>query len=174
MGYIEYALQHAARFPHHLIALGIAPQYPDENYGWIEKGEKIATHRNKNLFHVRDFIEKPSIDVVGRLHEKGHLWNSMVLVGNVGTFLQHFEILLPDIYEAFFELKSALGTPDETAVLQRIFRMIPSVNFSLAFLERIKRDFYVLEVGDVFWSDWGEEHRIRRDVELLGLKIVSH
>ena len=174
MGYIEYALAHATRFPHHVITLGIAPLYADANYGWIGKGEMIASHQNKILYHVRNFVEKPSVDLVGHLHTSGHLWNSMVLVGSVKTFLQQFELLLPDLYDAFIVLKSALGTPEEAAALQQLFEKIPSVNFSLAFLERIKKDFYVLEVGDVFWSDWGEEHRIRRDVELLGLKIVSH
>ena len=174
MGYIEYALAHATRFPHHVITLGIAPQYADANYGWIGKGEMIASHQNKTLYHVRNFVEKPSVELVGHLHDSGHLWNSMVLVGSVKTFLQQFELLLPDLYEAFIVLKSALGTSEEAAALQQLFEKIPSVNFSLAFLERIKKDFYVLEVGDVFWSDWGEEHRIRRDVELLGLKIVSH
>ena len=174
MGYIEFAFEHINRFPHHLITLGILPQFADPTYGWMEKGEKIAARQNKTLYHVRDFIEKPSVELVGLLHDRGYLWNSMVLVGNVTTFLRQFQSLLPDLYDAFIILKSALGTAQEASVLQQIFDQIPPVNFSLAFLERMKKDFYVLEVGDVFWSDWGEEHRIRRDVELLGLRIVTH
>jgi mannose-1-phosphate guanylyltransferase len=173
MGYIESAFLHVNRFPHHVITLGIFPEYADATYGWIEKGEKIASHQNKTVYRVRNFVEKPSIEIVGHLHDSGYLWNSMVLVGSVATFLRQFQVLLPDLYDAFVILQSALGTSEEAATLHRVFEKIPSINFSLAFLERIKKDFYVFEVGDVYWSDWGDEYRIRRDVERLGLKLLS-
>jgi mannose-1-phosphate guanylyltransferase len=173
MGYIEFAFLHISRFPHHVVTLGMFPEYADATYGWIEKGEKVASHQNKNLYHVRNFVEKPSVELVGHLHDSGYLWSSMVLISSVTTFLQQFQLLLPDLYDAFFILRGTLGTSDETTVLHQVFDKIPPINFSLAFLERIKKDFYVLEVGDVYWSDWGEEHRIRRDVERLGLKLFS-
>lgn len=173
MGYIEFAFSHSTRFPNHIVTLGISPEYADVSYGWIEKGEIIASSQNKTIFRVRTFIEKPSVELVGFLHDSGYLWNSMVLIGSVATLLQQFQRLLPDLYDTFVVLRSALGTSEETAVLNHIFEKIPSINFSLAFLERIKKDFYVLEVDDVYWSDWGEEHRIRRDVERLGLKFIS-
>jgi hypothetical protein len=30
-----------------------------------------------------------------------------------------------------------------------------------------------MEVSDVYWSDWGEEQRIRNDIEYLDLKLID-
>jgi hypothetical protein len=30
-----------------------------------------------------------------------------------------------------------------------------------------------MEVSDVYWSDWGEEQRMRNDIENLDLKLVD-
>src|SRR6185503_20138876 len=53
--------------------LGIAPEHPDGDLGWIvpsrEPGELRAVHR---------FVEKPSRRVARRLMQAGGLWNSFV------------------------------------------------------------------------------------------------
>jgi hypothetical protein len=51
-----------------------------------------------------------------------------------------------------------------------IFERLPSVNFSRAILERSREKMCVMKLTDVYWSDWGNEYQVRRDVERFGLQ----
>jgi len=56
--------------------------------------------------------------------------------------------------------------------------LIPEVNFSKDFLEKVVDHLAVLEIPDVYWSDWGEEQRIMHDLKKFHLpfphKIIPH
>ncbi|MGE5811575.1 MAG: hypothetical protein ACM339_08735 [Ignavibacteria bacterium] len=47
------------------------------------------------------------------------------------------------------------------------------MNFASSVLEKIPDCLCVMEVSDVYWSDWGEEQRIRNDIEYLDLKLID-
>jgi hypothetical protein len=55
--------------------------------------------------------------------------------------------------------------------VRRLYKYLPSFNFSKAVLERIPKYLNVLEVSDVYWSDWGDEERINSDLESRNLVL---
>ena len=59
-------------------------------------------------------------------------------------------------------------------MIDQVFAQLPSVNFSEAILTKIPHRMCVMEIDDVYWSDWGDEQRIRYDIERLGLSFHDH
>jgi Fe-S cluster biosynthesis and repair protein YggX len=58
-------------------------------------------------------------------------------------------------------------------LLEEIYKTIPAVNFSSFVLEKIPQHLFVMEVPDVYWSDWGEEQRILLDNERFAMAEIK-
>src|SRR6202167_6228476 len=78
MLHVATALRAVARSPQLTVLLGIAPDGPETDYGWIQPGSPLAlpTGVIGKISRVRRFIEKPSAEVAGDLYERNYLWNS--------------------------------------------------------------------------------------------------
>lgn len=173
MAYVAQAFTFVRSHPNYLAVLGITPEYPDTEYGWIEKGDILFRLPQMVIHRVRRFWEKPSAQTAARLQNSGCLWNTLVIVGLVMTFLEQFQNLLPEVYEPFAKIREVLGSPQEAATVQSIFTTLPSRNFSKSILEKIPDRLCVIPIEGVYWSDWGDEHRIKLDAERLGLTLSS-
>ena len=82
-------------------------------------------------------------------------------------------VCIPELFTAFEPITSVIGTSNEMDVINNIFQSVPAINFSKFVLEIIPESLCVLEVSDVYWSDWGDEKRIRNDLEKLSLIMVN-
>jgi mannose-1-phosphate guanylyltransferase len=58
MAHARAALDTARRRPDLVILLGLEPESPEVEYGWIESADRIPDSRR--LFRVRRFWEKPN------------------------------------------------------------------------------------------------------------------
>src|SRR5262249_11057356 len=74
----------------------------------------------------------------------------------------------PDVYTAFTEIRRALGTPSATAVIERVYGTLRSVNFSSGVCEPLVSRLRVLPVPEVGWSDWGSVQRICGTLAQMG------
>jgi mannose-1-phosphate guanylyltransferase len=74
--HIESAYAAVASRPETVILLGIPPETPEVEYGWIEPGIPIEGPLVESVFRVSRFWEKPSAPIASRLMAKGCLWNS--------------------------------------------------------------------------------------------------
>lgn len=156
--------------PSSIVLLGIEPEKPETSYGWIEPQESLFSNLAKSVCKVERFWEKPSFEAANYLMAKGCLWNSFVMVGKVGTFLNLIEKHLPDLYRMFATSSRTFGTSAETATIRSLYAWINETNFSSEVLEKATNELYVLRVGDVVWSDWGEPHRVLGTLENLGVQ----
>ncbi len=157
--------------PNSIVLLGIEPEKPETCYGWIEPQESLFTDLSKSVCKVERFWEKPTFDAASYLMTKGCLWNSFVMIGKVGTFLNLIEKHLPDLYRMFAASSRTFGTSAETATVRALYAWINETNFSSEVLEKSSEELYVLRVGDVVWSDWGEPQRVLGTLEKLGVKM---
>jgi mannose-1-phosphate guanylyltransferase len=110
--------------------------------------------------HVRRFWEKPSPQVAQALYERGCLWNSFVMIGQVGRFLTFIREGSPSLYEGMAVVRPALGTPREQRILESVYQRLPRVDFSKVLLETKIAQLAVLRMEGFLWSDWGEPGRI--------------
>jgi mannose-1-phosphate guanylyltransferase len=173
MSYVALAFQVVENNPCSLVMLGVVPDGPEPDYGYIipdgEEDELLASLRVHN---VKLFIEKPGPELAEELVLQGGLWNTMVMVFCTGVVVDLVRRLAPDLYGSFQPLLKAIGTAKEKAVLEKIYRQIEPINFSSSLMEAVPllspSCVSVLPISGVFWSDWGSEHRIVGALEKTG------
>jgi mannose-1-phosphate guanylyltransferase len=172
MDHVSVAFLAVEVCPRLIVLLGIKPDRPETEYGWIEPdGNVIATYPGFGpISSVRQFWEKPSPAVAHDLYDRGYLWNSFILVANAETLLVLIARALPRLYQLFARLRSAIGAIREEEVLREVYRDIAPADFSSQVLARFPNEFAVLPVAGVSWSDLGDPKRLLallpgRDIE---------
>jgi len=162
MRHVCTALRAVDRSPDLTVLLGITPDGPEPEYGWIEPGESQMTDEPefRQIRQIRRFWEKPSPDIARDLYDRRYLWNSFVLVGNVTTLLTLIAKALPELYWAFSRIRPFLGTSSEEEALGDIYQSFNSVDFSGHVLAQYPEDLAVLPVTGVSWSDLGDPERL--------------
>lgn len=159
ISYIEIAFDAVRRRPDSVILLGIKPESPDEEYGWIEP-EKSATDTTQNLWRVRRFWEKPAPALARQLLSNGCLWNSFVMVGQVSAFLKMIRKSASELYGKFDRIKSKLFTSEEERAIRTLYENLPETNFSTEVLVKSAEDLSVIPVTGSKWSDLGNPRRL--------------
>src|SRR5262245_37051363 len=101
MAHVDAAFDLATTRPDRVTLLGITPDRPETEYGWIEPAQPIVEPRGRPFSGVRRFWEKPDAALARTLFEGGSLWNSFVMVGRAPTLLELIEETLPDLTRAF-------------------------------------------------------------------------
>jgi mannose-1-phosphate guanylyltransferase len=158
--HIDFAFAQAKSHPERVILLGIEPEAPEEAYGWIEPGSPLASESGNFISEVSRFWEKPSRRIASHLMRRGCLWNSFVMVGAVGAFIEMIRRALPDLL-ACFESMWATTTPGmEDDALRDLYLKVPATNFSDEVLAARPSDLAVIRARGLGWSDLGEPGRV--------------
>src|SRR5712692_1537985 len=152
MAAVGRAVAEAQRFPREMILLGMSPDRVEEGYGWLEPG---ITEAGRETRAVQRFWEKPSPVCVQALLVRGALWNTFVGVAWAPTLWEMVRQEAPDLYQAFTEIRQALGKSDAPLVTERVYETLCTVNFSSGVCEPLAPWLRVLPVPEVGWSDWG-------------------
>lgn len=164
MKYVHEAELYVDQNPESIVMLGVRPDKIETGYGWIECGNIIQNESSTNVFSVKKFWEKPSFETARDLMKLRSLLNTFVLVGKSSTFIKYIDECIPDVLDAFDLINQYIDSGFEKYVAESIYHEIPDVNFSKSVLEKISEHLRVMEVTDIYWSDWGEESRVERDV----------
>ena len=80
MAYVNLALYAVDLDPSRLILLGMEPNEPEPEYGYILPDGELSSLAPLGFRKVRLFIEKPERQTARALVSQGGLWNTMVLV----------------------------------------------------------------------------------------------
>ncbi len=168
MAHVLTALEVERTCPDRVILLGIAAARAEIEYGWIEPGEPIFGPWSGDVYRVRRFVEKPGAALARSLHAGGCLWNSFVLVGQVAALLAMIDETVPSLFDAFVSARAGLGTPDEGAVIERLYCGLPPADFSTQVLGGDATQLGVLAVKGVEWDDLGDPSRVAAARERSG------
>ena len=160
ISYVEIAFDAVRLRPDSVILLGIKPESPDEEYGWIETERSAGPGAIQNLWDVRRFWEKPAPALARKLFESGCLWNSFVMVGRVSAFLKIIQNSAAELYENFDRVKSMLSTSEEQTAIRTLYESLSESNFSKEVLTKSADDLSVISVTGSKWSDLGSPHRV--------------
>ena len=152
-----------------IILLGIEPEGPEGEYGWIEPASPVSAEDSGALHRVRRFWEKPDPVFAGRLLERGCLWNSFVMVGRVRAFLSMIRRAVPELYGQFDTVLPAINTPQEERAVGALYSLLLDTNFSHRVLASSPQSLAVLRVGRVSWSDLGKPGRVLSVMAEVGL-----
>lgn len=148
-----------ARMPDKIAILGIAPHQPETGYGYLLPD--IPVRECEKAYHVKAFLEKPSVSKAYEIMNLGGLWNTFVMVFKLSRMLYILKQLVPDSFYAMAELARSSHKAVE------IYQDIASWNFSTQVLTRIPQHIVMLEIDDVSWSDWGTRESIESTYRAL-------
>jgi mannose-1-phosphate guanylyltransferase len=155
--HIERGVLAARQDPSRVVLFGMTPESVDAEYGWIlspAASEGVARP-------VVRFVEKPDTASSQQLIERGALLNSFIFVARAATLLLLYWRVMPEVLGRFL---SRVSRPDGWArgVLRRLYRTLPSLDFSRELLERCTDDLAVVPVPPCGWSDLGTPARLVR------------
>jgi mannose-1-phosphate guanylyltransferase len=170
ISHIDSAYTVAASRPELVILLGIPPERPEVDYGWIEPGVPLGHPVPDAVSRVSRFWEKPSGTVASQLMERGCLWNSFVMVGSVHAFLDLVRRALPGLLAVFEAIRRSLFTAYERAAVWDVYSGIRSTNFSQHVLSAQPNSLAVLRAAGLGWSDLGEPGRVLSVLERKGVQ----
>jgi mannose-1-phosphate guanylyltransferase len=168
-GYMEMAYKAAARSDR-VILLGIPPDSPEVEYGWIEPGVFMDGVPPGCLAQVSRFWEKPRQKLAADLMARGCLWNTFVMVGRVDVFLNAIRNTLPGLLDEFESIRSSFSTASEETALRHLYSRIRSASFSQEVMSMRPHDLAVLCATGLGWSDLGEPGRVLSVLEHNGVE----
>lgn len=168
MRYVAAADQVVQRHPDQIALLGIQPEGPEVEYGWIAPADPLPNADESGARKVGRFLEKPDREAAVAFYENGYLWNTFVSVLKASTLLALTQRYLHGIWRRFERIRGAIGTVHELSTIEREYRTMEPATLSRGIFERCPDQTAVLEVKGVFWSDWGSSHRVLQTLQKIG------
>jgi mannose-1-phosphate guanylyltransferase len=168
MARVDGALDVVRARPETIVLLGIEPDRPETEYGWIEPGELVLGRWAWPVYHVRRFWEKPPLAEAQRLMRRGGLWNSFVIVANPTALAALIQGALPALAAAFTPLAARIGTVGEEDAARAAYARLVPADLSREVLQRRAERLAVLPVSGLDWNDLGDPGRVVATQERLG------
>lgn len=168
MNYIELSNRFIQRISNQIVLLGIQPEGPETEYGWIEPAGVIDDQLDVEVRRVGRFLEKPDKQSAYQFFKKGYLWNTFVTITKAKTLIEMTGKFLPQIWTRFERMLAAIGTYRELSIIEREYREMESVTLSRGLYEKSLSNLAVIEVQNVRWSDWGSGERVLSTLRELG------
>jgi mannose-1-phosphate guanylyltransferase len=168
MAHVRSAFQTAHFRQDLMILLGVEPECPEIEYGWIEPAGLIEGHRK--LHRVRRFWEKPNSRLAAVLQLRGCLWNSFVMVASARALIEIIASATPALYSAFASVTAFFGTNDEPTMIRRLYLQLEETNFSDRVLALAPERLAVLKVMGIKWNDLGEPKRVLTSIRTAGVR----
>ncbi|HVY24474.1 MAG TPA: sugar phosphate nucleotidyltransferase [Steroidobacteraceae bacterium] len=152
---IRHALLHVRLNDSHPVLLGIEPEHPDPELGYIVP----APVRGSAVSKVLKFVEKPTVQRANELICDGALWNAFIIVSSVRALLKMYEERMKDMVE---EMRIALQRQREgnSMALVDLYQRLPVLDFSRYILQSEEHALRVLSVPPCGWSDLGTPDRV--------------
>ncbi|MCF0160011.1 MAG: mannose-1-phosphate guanylyltransferase, partial [Bacteroidaceae bacterium] len=143
-----------------IVTLGMKPTRPETGYGYIEADLSIPSARNKELFRVDSFREKPDLATAQRyIKRHNYFWNAGIFIGSVSTFINAYRIYQPAMSKLFEGLLPYYGTDKEQEKINAVYPQCENISIDYAIMERAEEIF--IQPADFGWSDlgtWGSLH----------------
>ncbi len=137
-----------------IITLGMKPTRPETGYGYIQADLSSCSPRNKEIFRVDSFREKPDLETAKKyIQNKSYFWNAGIFIWSVNTIVNAFRIYQPAISKIFESLQHVYGTPKEQEEIDLRFPECENISVDYAIMEKAEEIFVC--PADFGWSDLG-------------------
>ncbi|UKK50153.1 mannose-1-phosphate guanylyltransferase [Prevotella sp. E13-17] len=150
-----------------IVTLGMKPNRPETGYGYIQADLSTSSLRNKGIFRVDSFREKPDLETAQQYIKKNYYyWNAGIFIWNVSTIVNAFRVYQPKMNKIFETLLPIYGTPQEQEVINEKFPACENISVDYAIMEKAEEIFVC--PADFGWSDlgtWGSlQSQVHRDL----------
>ena len=146
-----------------IITLGMKPTRPETGYGYIQTDMSCPSVRNKEIYRVDAFKEKPDLSTAEKYIRKPNmLWNAGIFIWNVSTIVNALRVYAPEINDIFENLLPIYGTAKEQDTINEEFPKCESISVDYAILEK-SEEIYCFPAS-FGWSDLGTWGSLRENV----------
>lgn len=157
-----------------IVTLGMTPSRPETGYGYIQADMTAPSLREKELFRVDSFKEKPDLQTAKQyIEQKNFFWNAGIFVWNVSTIVNAFRIYQPAIGSVFEEMLPYYGTADEQRLIDERFPQCENISIDYAIMEKAEEIFVC--PSSFGWSDlgtWGSLYQ-HTEHDLYGNVVIG-
>jgi len=137
-----------------IVTLGMKPSRPETGYGYIQANLAAPSLRNKGIFRVDSFREKPDLTTAKEyISHKNYFWNAGIFIWNVNTIVNAFRMYQPKLAKIFESMLPIYGTPEEQSVINEKFPQCENISVDYAIMEKAEEIFVC--PADFGWSDLG-------------------
>lgn len=137
-----------------IVTIGIKPTRPETGYGYIQADLSARSPRNKEIYRVDEFREKPDRATAERyIRESNYYWNAGIFIWSVETIVNAMRVYAPAINRVFEDMKDYMGTPQEQELINQRYAECERISVDYAVLEKAQEIFTF--PADFGWSDLG-------------------
>ena len=137
-----------------IVTLGMKPNRPETGYGYIQADLAVSSPRNKEIFRVDSFREKPDIETAKKyIQQNNFFWNAGVFIWSVSTIVNAFRVYQPAISKVFEGMEHIYGTPEEQENIDKCYPECENISVDYAIMEKAEEIFVC--PADFGWSDLG-------------------
>lgn len=137
-----------------IVTLGMRPTRPETGYGYIEADLSATSARNKEIFRVDKFREKPELETAIKfIQQNNFYWNAGIFIWSAATIINAFRLYQPSIAKIFDRIRAKLGTPEEQEIINTVYPDCENISVDYAIME--KADEIFVCPADFGWSDLG-------------------
>jgi len=158
-----------------IVTLGMKPNRPETGYGYIQANLRAHSLRNKEIFRVDSFREKPDLDTAKQyIKQSNYFWNAGIFIWNVNTIVNAFRMYQPSMARIFESMMPFYGTSREQEIIDERFPECESISVDYAIMEKAEEIFVC--PADFGWSDlgtWGSLHQ-QSHKDLYGNACIGH
>lgn len=128
-----------------IVTLGIKPNRPETGYGYIQADLSTSSPRNKEIFRIDTFREKPDLETAKRyIQQNNFFWNAGIFVWSVSTIVNAFRIYAPAISKVFEGLLNVYGTDKEQEMIDKLYPECEKISVDYAIMEKAEEILCVL------------------------------
>jgi mannose-1-phosphate guanylyltransferase len=143
-----------------IVTLGMKPNRPETGYGYIQANMAANSLRNKEVYRVDSFREKPDLATAEKyIKQSNYFWNAGIFIWNVNTIVNAFRMYQPTMSKIFESMLPYYGTEREQELIDQRFPECESISVDYAIMEKAEEIFVC--PADFGWSDlgtWGSLH----------------
>lgn len=143
---------HVAANPSQVVLLGLQPDEPDTQLGYIVPVPSLGSVR---INAVHEFVEKPDHAIACELMQRGALWNSFLLCGRVSTLMAWYVQVAPQLVASLRDAIARDAADSTVGAVAALYRQLAPLDFSRDLLRGREGQLRVLAVRDCGWSDLG-------------------
>lgn len=157
-----------------IVTLGMKPNRPETGYGYIQADLRLASPRNKEIYRVDQFREKPTLEKAEEyIRQNNFFWNAGIFIWSASTIINAFRVYNPSIAKIFDAIRPKLGTPEEQQLIDERYPECENISVDYAIMEKAEEIFVC--PADFGWSDlgtWGSlQLHLQRD--LYGNAVIG-
>jgi mannose-1-phosphate guanylyltransferase len=164
---IHEAIEWLSDQPGQVLLLGITPDDPDPELGYIVPAETGSGR----VLPVREFVEKPNPAFARKLLSRGSVWNSFIFAAQASALMV---MLMRRHHRVMHAVRLALERENWPArggeTVAATYEALPIIDFSRHVVEGAEDMLHVLPVPACGWTDLGTPQRVGQCVIRLAFE----